>query len=110
MKFERANITEKFFLYNHRPNGRNKIAVMNNIEERLKKVLMEYGIEQEKVSKDSDYYFDLNLDMLDLLRIAGKIRKEFRVSIPDNEIFRMERISDTIYFIEQKSKFTKAYC
>ena len=82
---------------------------MKNTEERLKKVLMEFGIEQEKVSKDSDYYFDLNLDMLDLLRIAGKIRKEFRVNIPDNEIFRMERISDTIYFIEKKSELAPVY-
>jgi acyl carrier protein len=48
--------------------------------------------------------------MLDLLRIAGKIRKEFRVHIPDSEIFRMERISDTVYFIEQKSKLVPAYC
>lgn len=78
---------------------------MNNTEERLKKVLMEFGINQESVSKDSDYYFDLNLDMLDLICIAGKIRKEFRVNIPDNEIFKMERISDTIYFIEQKPEF-----
>jgi len=83
---------------------------MRNTEERLRKLLMEDGINQENMSKDSDYYFDLNLDMLDLLRFASKIRKEFRVSIPDNEIFRMERISDTIYFIEQKSKLVQDYC
>ncbi|MCK5028031.1 MAG: acyl carrier protein [Bacteroidales bacterium] len=83
---------------------------MKNTEERLRKVLIEFGIDQESVSKDSDYYFDLNLDMLDLLRVASKIRKEFRVSIPDNEIFRMERISDTIYFIEQKPEFVSSCC
>lgn len=83
---------------------------MKNTEERLRKVLIEYGIDQKSVSMDSDYYFDLNLDMLDLIRLAGKIRKEFRVSIPDNEIFRMERISDTIYFLKQQPEFVGLSC
>jgi len=83
---------------------------MKNTEERLRKVLIEYGIDQKSVSMDSDYYFDLNLDMLDLIRLAGKIRKEFRASIPDNEIFRMERISDTIYFLKQQPEFVGLSC
>jgi len=97
-------------LYGSRPNGRNKTKIMKNTEERLRKVLIEYGIDQKSVSMDSDYYFDLNLDMLDLIRLAGKIRKEFRVSIPDNEIFRMERISDTIYFLKQQPEFVGLSC
>ena len=76
---------------------------MKNIERRLKKVLIDYGIDRSKISKDTDYYFDLNLDILDLMGLAKNIKKEFLVGIPDNEILRMERISDTIYFLEKKS-------
>lgn len=71
---------------------------------------MDYGIDQNKISKDSDYYFDLNLDMLDLMGLAKKIKNEFLVSIPDNEILRMERISDTIFFLEKKSNSTIYHC
>lgn len=76
---------------------------MNNIEQRLKRVLVDYGIDQRKISKESDYYFDLNLNMLDLMGLAKKIKREFLVTIPDNELLRMERIADTIYFLERKS-------
>ncbi len=76
---------------------------MKTIEKRLWKVLVEYGIDRNKISNETDYYFDLNLDMLDLMGLAKKIKNEFMVGIPDNEILRMERISDTIYFLEKKS-------
>ena len=76
---------------------------MKSIEKRLRKVLIDYGIDRNKISKNSDYYFDLNLDILDLMGLARKIKNEFLISIPDNEILRMERISDTIYLLEKKS-------
>ena len=76
---------------------------MKSIEQRLKNILVDYGIDRRKISKETDYYFDLNLDMFDLMGLAKKIKSEFLVSIPDNEILRMERISDTIYFLEQRS-------
>jgi len=77
---------------------------MENIEKRLRKVLIDYGIENSRISKNSDYYFDLNLDILDLMGLAKNIKKEFLISIPDNEILRMERISDTIFFLEKRSQ------
>ena len=73
---------------------------MKSIEKRLIKVLIDYGIERKKITKETDYYFDLNLDLMDL---AKKINQEFMIGIPDNEVLRMERISDTIYFLEKKS-------
>ncbi|MBI9054631.1 MAG: hypothetical protein JEY96_12485 [Bacteroidales bacterium] len=75
---------------------------MESIEKRLKKVLIEYGIERSLISNSSDYYFDLNLDILDLMGLANNIKKEFLISIPDNEVLRMERISDTIFFLENR--------
>ena len=76
---------------------------MKDIEKRLRKILVDFGINRNKISKESDYYFDLNMDMLDLMSLANKIKSEFLVAIPDNEILRMERIADTIYFLEKKS-------
>ena len=76
---------------------------MKSIEQRLKKILVDYGIDRRKISKETDYYFDLNLDMLDLMGLAKRIKREFLVSIPDNEILRMERVEDTIYFLEQRA-------
>ena len=73
---------------------------MENIEGRLRKVLIEYGIDQAKLNENSDYYFDLNLDLIGLVR---NIKKEFRINIPDSEIFRMESVSNTICFLEKKS-------
>lgn len=81
-----------------------KLKVMESIEKRFKKVLNDYGIPNSKISDETDYYFDLNLDVLDLMGLARKIKKEFLISIPDNEILRMERISDTLYFLKQRSQ------
>ena len=77
---------------------------MENINYRFKKVLVDFGIKQSKLTDSADYYFDLNLDMLDLMVLAKKLKDEFLVDIPDNEVLRMERISDTLYFIKQKYK------
>ncbi len=71
---------------------------MENIEKRLQKVLIDYGADQSKISKDADYYLDLNLDILDLMDLAPKINNEFMIVIKNDEIMKMERISDTIYF------------
>lgn len=76
---------------------------MENVEKRLRKVLLDYGIDQSKISENADYYFDLNLDVLDLMGLARKIKDEFMVNIPDNEILKMERISDTLYFLKKRS-------
>ena len=80
---------------------------MKSIEKRLKNILVDYGIDRSKISKETDYYFDLNLDMLDLMGLVKRIKQEFLVSIPDNVILRMERISDTIYFLEKNLTLTK---
>lgn len=63
--------------------------------------MLDYGIDQSKISENADYYFDLNLDVLDLMGLARKIKDEFMVNIPDNEILKMERISDTLYFLKR---------
>ncbi len=83
---------------------------MDDIEQRLKRVLVDYGIDREKISKETDYYFDLNLDMLDLMGLAKKIKHEFLVTIPDKELLRMERIADTIYFLEKKAEMFSFQC
>ncbi|MDY6801685.1 MAG: hypothetical protein SVU94_10770 [Bacteroidota bacterium] len=75
---------------------------MKNIEKRLQKVLIDYGVGQSKISKETDYYFDFNHDILDLMGLANRIKNEFRVVIPDVEILKMEKISDTIDFLERK--------
>ena len=82
---------------------------MKNIEKRLRKVLIEYGIDRNKISKDSDYYFDLNLDILDLMGLAKRIKREFMINIPDNEILRMERVSDTLYFLDKKTSLLNVH-
>lgn len=82
---------------------------MKNIEKRLRKVLIEYGIDRNKISKDTDYYFDLNLDILDLMGLAKRIKREFMINIPDNEILRMERVSDTLYFLDKKTSLLNAH-
>ncbi|MFP4025571.1 MAG: acyl carrier protein [Thiohalospira sp.] len=76
---------------------------MKNVEKRLLKVIIDYGVDQSKISKDADYYFDLNLDILDLMGLANNIKNEFKVAIPDHEIMKMEKISDTIDFLKRKS-------
>lgn len=76
---------------------------MESLENRFMKVLIEYGIEQSKITDDTDYYFDLNLDILDLMSIARIIKREFSINSPNNEILRMECVSDTWCFLKQRS-------
>ena len=85
------------------------ILDMKSIESRLQKILNEFGIENSQYRKTADYYFDLNMDVLDLMSLSRKIKREFMVDIPDSEILRMERVSDTIYFLEKKSNIMFSY-
>lgn len=52
-------------------------------------MLVDYGVDRSRIYTETDYYSDLDLDMLDL------------IGIPEGEILRMERISDLIYFLEK---------
>jgi len=76
---------------------------MKTIEQKLEKLLIDFGIDRKKVSGDTDYYHDLNLNMLDLYCLINKINHEFRVYFSEEEILRMERISDTVHFLRRKS-------
>lgn len=82
---------------------------MKSIDERLQSILVEYGIDQSKISANADYYFDLNMDILDLMSLSRKIKKEFMIDIPDSEILRMERVSDTLYYLKSKAQFMFSY-
>ncbi|MEE4198425.1 MAG: phosphopantetheine-binding protein [Bacteroidales bacterium] len=77
---------------------------MEHLENRLRKVFIDFGIDPSKIDEDADFYYDLNLDILDLMGLARKIKNEFLIVIPDHEIMKMERISDTINYIKRKLK------
>ena len=56
----------------------------NNIEERVKKIVIEHlGVEKEKVVNDASFIDDLGADSLDTVELVMAFEEEFGVEMPD---------------------------
>jgi len=59
---------------------------MSTIENRLRNVLEDFCIKPSTIDKKVDYYYDLNLNRLELMILTVKIINKF--IIPDPEVIK----------------------
>ena len=78
--------------------------MMKNVEIRLANILTNYGIQRSKIKRETDYYNDLSIDCLDFVDLVLMIEKEFKIIIPDCDIFQLETISQTVEYLEHKAE------
>jgi len=67
---------------------------MSNIEERVKKIIIEQlGVKEEEVKHESSFVDDLGADSLDTVELVMALEEEFDTEIPDEEAEKLQRYS-----------------
>ena len=75
-----------------------------DISQKVKKMVAEHlGVEEEKVSDESNFIDDIGADSLDTVELVMAFEEEFGSEISDSEAEKILTVGDAIKFIESKS-------
>ena len=78
---------------------------MSDIEERVKKIVVEHlGVEEAKIQSDSKFIDDLGADSLDTVELVMAFEEEFDCEIPDDAAEKIQTVKDAIDFLNENSK------
>ena len=78
---------------------------MNNIEERVKKIIVEQlGVKEEDVTLDASFVDDLGADSLDTVELVMALEEEFETEIPDEDAEKITTVRQVIDYITGGSK------
>lgn len=73
----------------------------NDIFEKLKAIAVnQIGIDEEKVTPESDIIRDLGLDSLDIVDMLMSVEETFGITIDDGDVAEMKTVADVVKFIE----------
>ena len=65
-------------------------------------IVEEVGVDAEKVTMESSFKDDLNIDSLDLFEMVMALEEEFDVEIPSEDLEKMDTVGDIVAYIESK--------
>lgn len=73
---------------------------MSNIEERVKKIIIEQlGVKEEDVKSAASFVDDLGADSLDTVELVMALEEEFDTEIPDEEAEKITTVQAAIDYI-----------
>ncbi|HAT6342509.1 TPA: acyl carrier protein [Aeromonas hydrophila] len=73
---------------------------MSNIEERVKKIIIEQlGVKEEDVKNAASFVDDLGTDSLDTVELVMALEEEFDTEIPDEEAEKITTVQAAIDYI-----------
>jgi acyl carrier protein len=74
---------------------------MSDIEERVKKIVVEQlGVELEEVKNSSSFIDDLGADSLDTVELVMALEEEFGAEIPDEDAEKITTVQAAIDYIK----------
>jgi len=74
----------------------------NDIQERVKKIVVEHlGVDEDKVTDSASFIDDLGADSLDTVELVMAFEEEFGVEIPDDAAEKILTVKDAIEFIKE---------
>ncbi|NCX94601.1 MAG: acyl carrier protein [Gammaproteobacteria bacterium] len=77
---------------------------MMNIEERVKKIIVEQlGVKEEDVTPDASFVDDLGADSLDTVELVMALEEEFEVEIPDEDAEKITTVKQVVDYINSQS-------
>lgn len=77
-----------------------------SIDKKIIQVISEsLGVEEEKITPESDFFEDLNADKLEVADLILKIQQIFDVDIPEDRLNKIQKVSDLINEVEVNSDF-----
>ncbi len=73
---------------------------MSNVEERVKKIVMEQlGAKEEQVTSNASFVDDLGADSLDTVELVMALEEEFECEIPDEEAEKITTVKQAVDYI-----------
>ena len=73
---------------------------MSNIEERVKKIIIEQlGVKEEDVKSEASFVDDLGADSLDTVELVMALEEEFDTEIPDEEAEKITTVQAALDYI-----------
>ncbi|OQX07077.1 MAG: acyl carrier protein [Thiothrix lacustris] len=74
---------------------------MSDIEERVKKIVVEQlGVDEAEVKNSSSFIDDLGADSLDTVELVMALEEEFGAEIPDEEAEKITTVQAAIDYIK----------
>ena len=77
---------------------------MSTVFERVKKIVVDnLGVEESKVTENSNFIEDLGADSLDQVELVMAFEEEFGIEIPDDAAEKITTVQKAIDYIEKNS-------
>ena len=77
---------------------------MDNIEQRVKKIVAEQlGVEEATIKNESSFVDDLGADSLDTVELVMALEDEFETEIPDEEAEKITTVQQAIDYVTAHS-------
>jgi acyl carrier protein len=81
---------------------------MENIEQRVKKIIAEQlGVNEAEIKNGSSFVDDLGADSLDTVELVMAFEEEFGIEIPDEDAEKITRVKEAVEYIESHAKGKK---
>ena len=78
---------------------------MENIEQRVKKIVAEQlGVNESEIKNDSSFVDDLGADSLDTVDLVMALEEEFECEIPDEEAEKITNVQQAIDYVNAHLK------
>ena len=76
---------------------------MSNIEERVKKIVIEQlGVSEDEVTNTASFVDDLGADSLDTVELVMALEEEFETEIPDEDAEKITTVQQAIDYINSR--------
>ena len=78
---------------------------MENIEQRVKKIVAEQlGVNESEIKNESSFVDDLGADSLDTVELVMALEEEFECEIPDEEAEKITNVQQAIDYVNTHVK------
>lgn len=68
--------------------------------EKIKEIIAnQLGVDENEINLDSSFADDLNADSLDLVELLVALEEEYDISIPDEDISKLQTVGDVVEYI-----------
>lgn len=74
---------------------------MSNLEERVKKIIVEQlGVDEAEVKNEASFVDDLGADSLDTVELVMALEEEFDTEIPDEEAEKITTVQAAVDYVK----------
>ena len=79
------------------------MAVTENLEERVKKIIIEQlAVDMSEVTNEAKFVQDLGADSLDTVELVMALEEEFDIEIPDEDAEKIQKVQQAVDYITTK--------